>query len=60
MNINRNKTFNFVPVNKENNYYDLSYEIKDIEIKNINQKDLDNFINRYLFSIDKLYLDVYV
>ena len=43
MNINR--TFSFVAIDKDNNYYfDLSYEIHDLEIK-----DLDDDIN---FSVD--------
>ena len=48
MGINRNKTFSFVPIDKDNDYYDLSYEINDIDT---NQKD--DYIN---FSIDKLYI----
>lgn len=52
MDINKNKTFKFVSIDKNNNYFDLSYEIKDLEIKDLEIKDLDDdiktFMNDYL------------
>jgi hypothetical protein len=49
MNINRNinRTFSFVFIDKDNNYYDLSYEIKDLEIKDLDD-DIKIFIDDYL------------
>ena len=47
MDINRNKTFKFVSIDKDNNYFDLSYEIKDLEIKDLDD-DINFFIDDYL------------
>lgn len=53
MDINKNKTFKFVSIDKDNNYFDLSYEINDIDINDIDINQEDDCIN---FSIDKLYI----
>jgi hypothetical protein len=47
MDINRNKTFKFVSIDKDNNYFDLSYEIHDLEIKDLDD-DIKTFMNDYL------------
>jgi len=49
MDINKNKKFKFVAVGKDNNYYDLPYEIKDLD------DDINFSVDDY--TIDKTYID---